>query len=397
MSTALTLGFVPLLDAAPLIVAAELGFAEQEGLSLTLQRAASWSQLRDMLDLGAVDAAHMLSVMPVARALGLGGGQGALDVLMVLSLNGQVIGLSQDLAAGLKGALAPARAGGAPMPLAFAPPEALGAGLARQGRALRLGVPFPFSMQALLLNYWLGRTAPGLVFDLLAVPPPRMAEALQEGAIDGFCVGEPWGTRAVQVADAELILPGAAIWSQSPEKVLAARRGWAEANPERAGALMRALWRAGAWAGDPAHRASLAELLAAPRNLNTSSLHIEPALSRQILPQRQGAELRVPQLLEFHEGLANFPWRSQAGWIGAELAQRHGLEPGRAQQAARAVFRSDLYRAALGPAEIPLPRCSDKAEGALPQAETVPGIHGAFTLARNCFFDGVIFDPMPAG
>lgn len=376
MTRALSLGFIPLLDAAPLIVAHELGFAEQEGLRLNLHRAANWSQLRDMLDLGTVDAAHMLSVMPVARALGLGGGLGEIDVLMVLSLNGQVIGLSQALADTIA-------------PLPFGDPQ-IGAALAKRG-GLRFGVPFPFSMHALLLNYWLSRVAPDLEVTLHSVHPPRMAEALEAGEIDGFCVGEPWGTRAVQVAAARMILPGSAIWSQSPEKVLATRKGWAETEPELAGALMRAVWRAGAWADE--NRDSLAELLALPRNLDTSSLHIEPALRGQVLPQARGIEAAVPQMLEFHAGLANFPWRSQAAWIGNELARRHGLPPGPASATARAVFRSDLYRLHLGPVGAPLPRSSDKAEGVLQHDESVPAVLGSLSLARNRFFDGAVFDP----
>ncbi|MGA0542217.1 ABC transporter substrate-binding protein [Neotabrizicola sp. VNH66] len=382
MSAPLSLGFVPLLDAAPLIVAAELGFAEQEGLRLDLHRAASWSQLRDMLDLGTVEAAHMLSVMPVARALALGGGTGGLDVLMVLSMNGQVVGLSAALAG---------QTGG----FAFGDP-ALATALPRGGVPLRLGVPFPFSMHALLLRYWLTRTAPDLAFTIHSVPPPRMAEALLAGEIDGFCVGEPWGTRAVQVAGARLVLPGAAIWSQSPEKVLAARSGWAEAQPDRAAALLRALWRAGEWAGDPANRTTLAELLALPRNLDTASDHIEPALRGHVLPAARGAEVEVLALLAFHRGLANFPWRSQAGWIGTELAAAHGLDPAPTTKAARATFRSDLYRRFLGPAGVPLPRASDKAEGALEAEESVPAVHGTLILARNRFFDGAVFDPAPA-
>ncbi|MDR5651929.1 CmpA/NrtA family ABC transporter substrate-binding protein [Ruixingdingia sedimenti] len=378
MTAAITLGFVPLLDAAPLIVAAELGFAEQEGLRLRLCRAASWSQLRDLLDLGAVEAAHMLSAMPVARALGLGGGQGGLEVLMVLSLNGQVVGLS-----------------GALGPVPFGDP-AVAAGLAAPGRVLRFGVPFPFSMHALLLRYWLSRMAPDLAFTLHAVPPPRMTEALQAAEIDGFCVGEPWGTRAVQVAGARLILPGAAIWSQSPEKVLAARHGWAEADPARAAALMRAVWRAGRWAEDPANRTTLAELLAQPHTLDTPALHMEPALRGRVLPDARGPEVAVPQLLAFHAGLANFPWRSQAGWIGAELAAAHGLDPRAAARAARAVFRSDLYRRFLGPAGVPLPPASDKLEGALATAESLPAVRGSLMLMRNRFFDGAVFDPAPA-
>lgn len=371
--TPLALGYVPLLDAAPLIIARELGFAEEEGLDLRLMRAASWSQLRDMLDGGAVEAAHMLSAMPVARALGLGGGAGAIEVLMVLSIGGQVVGLSADLARQLGTGQGDPRALGAALGAAF------------PGRTLRLGVPFPFSMHALLLRYWLTRAAPGLAPRIVTVPPPRMAEALEAGEIDGFCVGEPWGSAAASRAGARLVLAGSQIWSQSPEKVLAARAGWGEA----AGALLRALWRAGRWAEAAANRATLAEILARADYLDTPALHVEPALMG-----RMGEET-VPQLLSFHDGIANFPWRSQAGWIGAELARAHGLDIAPAMAAARATFRSDIYRRHLA-ALAPMPRASVKAEGALMVSESQPAVQGSLHLARNRFFDGAVFDPSPA-
>ena len=193
----LALGYVPLLDAAPQIVARELGFAEAEGVDLTLTRAASWSQLRDMLDSGAVAAAHSLSAKPAARALGLGGEGGQIDVLMVLSLGGQVVGLSGTLAD---------RVGAT-----FGDPMAQGAALA--GQTLRLGAPFPFSRHALLLRYWLTRAALGLVPLIVTVPPPRMAEALAQGASDGFCVVKPWGGQAAAEAGARPVLTGSQIWS----------------------------------------------------------------------------------------------------------------------------------------------------------------------------------------
>ncbi|MCA0272377.1 MAG: ABC transporter substrate-binding protein [Proteobacteria bacterium] len=373
------LGYMPLVDAAPLIVAAEFGFAEEEGLHLALVRAASWSMLRDMLDVGQVAAAQMLSVVPVARALGLGGGTEPLETPLILSLNGQVIGLSADLP-----------------DIGFGDPVATGAALQRLGRTLRIGVPFPFSMQAELLTYWTERAGAAAV-EVRTVPPPRMAEAMQAGEIDGFCVGEPWGSHAVDTAGARLVIPGSAIWSQAPEKVLATRAGWAEAEPELAGRLLRALWRAGRWAGNPANRTTLAEVLSRATYLDLAPDLIDRALSHRLLVTRAGPEVEVPQFQTFHDGLANFPWRSQAAWIGARLAGRFGLDRASAMDRARAVFRSDLFRQHLAPIGVPLPRASDKLEGALGRDETLPAVHGHLILARNRFFDGAIFDPFPAG
>jgi two-component system, oxyanion-binding sensor len=384
MKPAVALGFVPLVDAAPLILARELGFAREEGLMIDLHRAASWSMLRDMLDLGQVDAAQMLSVVPVARALGLGGGRVRLETPMVLSLNGQIFGVSRDLAGRMRATGGPVRFGDA---------AGIGAALSGVTGPVRVGVPFPFSMHAELLHYWIGGAARGAEIEVRTVPPPRMAEALQAGEIDGFCVGEPWGSHAVETAGAELLLPGSAIWSQAPEKVLTMRAGWAETHPDLAGRMIRALWRACRWVGDPANRVTASEILSWQGHLDLSPDLIDRALTGRLPVTAEGPEAGVAQFLTFHDGAASFPWRSQAAWIGARLAGRFGLDEGRALPAARATFRSDLYRRFLGDAGAPLPRSSDKAEGILQSAETVPATHGTVTLLRNRFFDGQIFDP----
>lgn len=213
----LRLGHLPLVDAAPLIIADALGFARAEGLALELRPAPSWSALRDMLALGAVDAAQMLAPVPVAAALGLGASQARFDALQLLNANGNVIGVSAALAkrmttAGYGFDFADARGAGAAL-------------LAALGQELRIGVPFPFSMHSELVQYWLENLGLPLPVtpEIRTVPPPLMADALAAGEIDAFAVGEPWGSQAVARGVGELLLPGAAIWAFAPEKVLATR------------------------------------------------------------------------------------------------------------------------------------------------------------------------------
>ena len=195
----ITAGFIPLVDAAPLIIAHEMGFAAQEGLALNLKRAPSWSNLRDLLVFGQVEAAHMLAPVPVAAALGLGGSDVALSAVSVLSVNGTVIGVNGALAARL-------RANGHGFDFCDAR-EAGAALIASAQGPLKIGVPFPFSMHAELLYYWLsalGLPSPqGL--DIRTVPPPLMADALKAGEIEAFCVGEPWGSIAVEQGVGTLI------------------------------------------------------------------------------------------------------------------------------------------------------------------------------------------------
>jgi len=388
--TALALGYVPLVDAAPLLVADALGFAREEGLELTLIPAPGWSTLRDMLGAGQVVAAQMLSPVPIATALGLGGASTRLEALMVLNLNGNTIGVSQDLADRMRTL---------GHEFDFADARAAGLALVAAGKGLRIGVPFAFSMHRELIQYWLDGLGqplpPGLEpgLEIVTVPPPRMAQALAAGEIDAFCVGEPRGSVAVETGAGELLLPGSAIWAAAPEKVLATRSGWAEAEPDLAGRLIRAIWRAGRWLGQSTNHSIAADLLAAPGRLAVSSEVIERVLTGRLLLAAGGAEARVPRFIEFHAGAANFPWRSQAAWIGARLAKRHGLDLMPAINAARSVFRSDLYRLHLKGTGADLPGASDKVEGSLAVPTAASSAEGRLILMPDQFFDARIFDP----
>lgn len=385
--TTLSVGFIPLVDAAPLVVAQEMGFAAEEGISLDLRRAPSWSSLRDMLSFGQVDAAHMLSPVPVATAMGLGGAGAPLSAVSVLSVNGNVIGVSRDLARRIHD-------GGHD----FGFRDAHAAGMALIGAAggrLRIGVPFPFSMHAELVYYWLsalGLPAPQSV-DIRTVPPPLMADAIRAGEIDAFCVGEPWGSQAVETGMGELLLPCSAIWAFAPEKVLAVRSDWAAAENALLGRLIRAVWHAGRWLADPSSHSLTAEILSRREYLNIAPDILDRALSGRLVLSQTGQEREVPGFVEFHAAAATFPWRSQAEWIGQQLAARTGLDRVTAKTAARAVYRSDLYRTALAGLNVPLPTASAKIEGGVSVETAVATETGRLILRPDAFFDGRVFDP----
>lgn len=380
MTLRIDVGFVPLLDAAPLVIAAEMGFAAEEGLDLALHREPSWSALRDRLIWGGYHAAHMLAPVVIAQTAGIGVGDAGLDALIVLSVNGNVVGASPALAEDI------GRAGGDVLDAAATARaiERLGV-----GRPLRFGVPFPLSTHAALVDCWL----PGRGVTLVTVPPPRMAAAMAAGEIDVFCVGEPWGSVAVEAGVARLILAGTAIWEFAPEKVLAMPRTTVAADPERAAALMRAVWRAARWLGDPAHAMAAAELVAAPRYLDLPPELLERGLTGRFEIDERGTEARVARAIEFFAGAASFPWRSQALWIAEWLSRSTGADRTRLRAAARASFRTDLFRSVLGPIGADLPGASEKLEGAMAAPTAVASTLGRLLLGPDRFFDGRVFDP----
>ena len=372
-------GYVPLVDCAPLIIAQELGFAHEEGIVLNLVAQPSWSALRDMLALGHLDAAQMLSPMPVAMTLGMGGLAAKVDAMMVLSVNGTVFGLSTSLAARLPDA-----------DKLFANAKALPKALTEVSETpLRIGVPFHLSMHRLLLEYWLtaeiSDTPPEI--EIVTVPPPRMADALDAGEVDAFWVGEPWGSVAVARGVGQVILPGAAIWQCAPEKVLAARHDWIEEEPDKTRALMRSVHHAQRWLDRSENKPLAVEILARSAHLDLAPDLIDPAIFGHITPAPGAAPEPVDRFVYFHKAAAAFPWRSQAAWIAARLgADMANIEK------AKGCFRSDLYRDVLGPIGVDLPGASEKVEGSMRHATAVSSTRGHMILGPDAFFDGRTFE-----
>lgn len=188
----LTLGMLPLNDAAPLVVARERGFFAAHGLDVTLHVESSWAGLRDAMQLGLLDGAQMLPLMPLASTLGLDGRPTPMLSALTLNLGGNAITVSNALYASMQAA--------GPEAMVQAPISARAlAAVVRQRRAagqpaLRFASVYPFSSHHYQLRYWLaeGGVDPDRDLELRVVPPPLVAEQLEAGWLDGYCVGEPW-------------------------------------------------------------------------------------------------------------------------------------------------------------------------------------------------------------
>lgn len=207
------IGFIPLVDAAALLIAAHKGFAKAEGLDVELIREVSWANVRDKLAIGRFDAAHLLAPMAVASTLGLGHVRVPLIAPINLAMNGNAIAVSSSLHAEL------AAAGEIAHPAQTARALAkLVAQRKAQGREpLTFGMTFPFSTHNYQLRYWMaeGGIDPDEDLRLIVLPPPYMVENLARGQLDGFCVGAPWSSVAVDAGIGVILHFGCEIFARA--------------------------------------------------------------------------------------------------------------------------------------------------------------------------------------
>lgn len=389
----ITAGFMPLLDSALLVAAKEQGFAEAEGIDLTLARETSWANIRDRLAVGHFHVAHMLAPMPIACNLGLTPLASKTIVPMALGLGGNAVTVSRAIWADME-------AHGARNDVdAAANGRALKAVIEdhgrRTGRRVRFAVVHPHSGHNYELRYWLA--ACGVVVEraveIVILPPPLMADALEAGNVDGYCVGEPWNTASVMRGFGHIATVKAAIWRSSPEKVLGAQARWAEGNPDALAALLRAIYRAARWCAEPTNCEALARLLSLPAYVGKPMEWMMPALSGAVRVSREIA-VPVEDFFVPHAKAATFPWKSHALWFYTQMVRWGQIPHDKANEAiARESYRPDLYRAALKPLGVALPGANAKVEGALKMATPVGTSGASLTLGPDGWFDGGLFDP----
>ena len=330
----LRVGFIPLTDCAPVVMAAVKGFDKKYGLTLQPSKEASWAAVRDKLTSGELDAAHALYGMIYGLQLGVAGPQHDMANLMTLNNNGQAITLSSQLkkqgvidAASLKQAVA-----------------------AQPKGAFTFAHTFPTSTHAMWLYYWLASAGIHPFDDVrtLVVPPPQMVMNMKIGNMSGFCVGEPWNQRAISDNVGYTVVTSQQVWPDHPEKILATRAQWVGENPNSARALTAAVLEAARWIdASEANRRETAQVIAGRAFLNTKA---ETITGRMLGHYQDGLGRRWQDahgLRFFHDGAVNYPWLSDGIWFLTQF-QRWGLLKQQPDYlaVARAINRTDIYRQA---------------------------------------------------
>jgi NitT/TauT family transport system ATP-binding protein len=349
MSAPLRIGFIPLVDAAALIVAVDKGFASAEGLDVTLVREVSWSNVRDKLNIGLFDAAHLLAPVAIASSLGLGHVKVPITGSFNLGLNGNAITVSPALHAAIMVEIEGDRFD--PMATATALARVV-AKRRRSGAApLTFGMTFPFSTHNYQLRFWMaaGGVDPDEDVHLVVLPPPYMVDSLANGHVDAFCVGAPWNSVAVDLGVGHILHFVSDILVRAAEKVLATRQQWSEKNPDTLTALIRAHQRAAEFIEHPQNRAEVAAILAQPERIGVDADVIRRTLDGRLKISPDGSMRESSRyLLVGREGAAR-PDPLQAAWLYAQMVRwgQTSFSP-EALDVAKAVFRPDLYDAALG-------------------------------------------------
>ena len=356
------LGYIRLSDSAPIIMAAELGLYEKYGLQALLHREVSWANLRDKLVLGTLDAAQMLAPLPLATTLGCGGMRADMVTGLVLSLNGNGITVSSAIARQLAkfGAVAGDAAGSA---------TAIGkmAAGSRSERLLTFASAHSFSCHTFQLHLWLRAAGidPERDVRIIVLPPEQMVDSLARGIIDGYCVGEPWNTAAVQHGIGVMLASGYDVWNNLIEKVLGVTQRWHQANPATHLRLRLALMEACQWLAEPENREKTADVLSEPRYLDLPRRELLPSLSGQLRYVKDGPISLQPHFHVFGRFQAGFPWRSTARDLLERSLGLLGRQASDAELAAivQQTYRTDLYRQAARYLKLPLPLADYKPPG----------------------------------
>jgi len=349
MTAPLRIGFIPLVDAAALIVAVDKGFTAAEGLEVELVREVSWSNVRDKLNIGLFDAAHLLAPVAIASSLGLGHVKVPIAAPFNLGINGNAITVSPALHSALMEEIEGDRFD--PMATAKALARVVAKRRKTGAEPLTFGMTFPFSTHNYQLRFWMGAAGvdPDEDVRLVVLPPPYMVDSLASGHVDAFCVGAPWNSVAVDLGIGHILHFVSDILVRAAEKVLAVRQSWADRNPDVVAALVRAHVKAAEFIEHPQSRPEAARILAQPERIGVDAEVIQRTLDGRLKIAPDGTMRESGRYLLVGREEAGRPDPVQAAWLYAQMVRwgQTAMSP-EALKTAMGVFRPDLYDAALG-------------------------------------------------
>ncbi len=336
------LGFIPLTDCAPIVVAAQMGFDQKYGIKIVPSKEASWAGVRDKMVNGELQGAHILYGMMYGVQLGIGGQQKDMAVLMSLNNNGQGITLANQLKE--KGVTSG---------------PSLKRLLDNENRDYTFAQTFPTGTHAMWLYYWLATYGINPFKDVktIVVPPPQMVANMRIGNMDGFCVGEPWNARAIHDKIGFSVATSQDIWTDHPEKVLGCTAEFVTKNPNTARAILMAVLEACRYIDATENRSKVAKLIAGKAYVNAPEAVIEGRFVGKY-ENGLGKSWQDPNYMKFfNDGSVPFPYLSDGMWFMTQH-KRWGLLKSDPDYlaVAKQVNRIDLYTEAAKALGIAVPK-----------------------------------------
>jgi nitrate/nitrite transport system substrate-binding protein len=395
----LKFGFIKLTDMAPLAIAYEKGYFEDEGLFVTLEPQANWKVLLDGVITGELDGAHMLAGQPLAATIGFGT-KAHIVTPFSMDLNGNGITVSNEVWELMKPHVP--MADGKPVhPIKADALKPVIEQFRAAGKPFKMGMVFPVSTHNYELRYWLaaGGIHPGFYSEdnitgqiqaeaLLSVtPPPQMPATLEAGTINGYCVGEPWNQQAVFKGIGVPVITDYEIWKNNPEKVFGITKEFADNYPNTTLALTKALIRAAKWLdeNDNANRVEAVEILARSEYVGADAEVIANSMTGTF-EYEKGDQRAVPDFNVFYRYYATYPYLSDAVWYLTQMRRWGQIGEQKPDDwyldVARQVYRPDIY---LEAARLVV-EDGNAAEGDFPWDSD------GFRAPQNEFIDGVTFD-----
>ena len=396
----LKLGFIKLTDMAPLAVAYELGYFEDEGLFVTLEPQANWKVLLDRVITGELDGAHMLAGQPLGATIGIGTAAHVVTALS-MDLNGNAITVSNAVWQAMKQHVALGADGKPLHPISARALQPVVERYRADGRAFTMAMVFPVSTHNYELRYWLaaGGIHPGYYSStdvngragadvLLSVtPPPQMPATLEAGTIYGYSVGEPWNQQAVVKGVGVPVITDYEIWPNNPEKVFGVTEEWAAANPKTHLAVVKALIRAAIWldADDNGNRPAAVEMLSRSEYVGADEEVIASSMTGTFEYER-GDVRAVPDFNVFFRYFATYPYYSDAVWFLTQMRRWGQIAEPKPDswyhETAKSVYRPDIY---LEAARLLV------AEG-LADERDFPWDSDGFRAPQSELIDGIVYD-----
>ena len=391
-----TLGFIKLTDMAPLAIAKEKGFFEDEGLFVTLEAQSNWKNVLDRVIDEQIDGSHMLAGQPIAAAVGFGR-QAKLVTTFSMDLNGNGITVSNDVWSKMKPGI-PLKDGKPVHPINASALLPVIKEYKTANKPFKMGMVFPVSTHNYQLRYWLaaGGINPGqytkdnvqgnINSDVLlsVTPPPQMPATLEAGTINGYCVGEPWNQQAVAKGIGVPVITSSDIWKNHPEKVFVMTEAFVKKNPNTAIAITKALIRAGKWLDDPKNRAEAVKILSSPAYVGADENVLKNSMTGTF-EYEKGDKREEPDFNVFFKYNATYPFYSDGIWYMTQMRRWGQITEAQSAEwyasKIKEVYKPEIWTKA---AELLVK------EGNLDQAD-IPTTDG-YKAPTNEFIDGITYD-----